>query len=61
MSRHEKGKEEREKRQSYPLPGMDDGVYRRKEMFILKCSLAAGMVISACFAFILYWISRAHQ
>jgi hypothetical protein len=58
MSRHEKGKEEREKRQSYVLPGMDDGVYRRKELVILKCSVAAGLAISACFALFLYWVSR---
>ena len=51
---------DREKDRFYLLPGMGGRARRRKEMVILRWSIAAGLVVSAVMACILYVISRKH-
>ena len=48
---------DKEKERFYLLPGMG-GRARRKEMRFLRWSIAAGLVVSAIVAGILYLISR---
>jgi hypothetical protein len=38
----------------YLLPGQSGRAYRRKQQFILKCSLAVGVIVSALFALALW-------
>jgi hypothetical protein len=61
MSWFRPGKEEREKERFYLLPGMGGRAYRRKQKVILQYTIVAGLLISACFALVLYWISRPHR
>ena len=42
----------------YLLPGMGGRARRRKEMRFLRWSLAAGLLVSAILACVLYLISR---
>lgn len=51
---------DREKDRFYLLPGMGGRARRRKEMVILRWSIAAGLVVSGVMACILYVISRKH-
>ena len=51
-------KEEKEKERFYLLPGMGGRNLRRKRRVILQWSLAAGLVVSAALAFLLYLISK---
>jgi hypothetical protein len=47
-----------EKERFYLLPGMGGRNYRRKQKVILKASLAVGILVSAVFAIIMYFVSR---
>jgi hypothetical protein len=49
---------DKEKQRFYLLPGMGGRARRRKEMMILRWSLAAGLLVSAIVACFLYLISR---
>lgn len=49
---------DKERERFYLLPGMGGRARRRKEMLFLRWSLAAGLVVSAIVACILYFISR---
>jgi hypothetical protein len=51
---------DKEKERFYLLPGMGGKAKRRKEMRFLLWSIAAGLVISAIMAVIMYYISRGH-
>ncbi len=48
----------KERERFYLLPGMGGRARRQKEMRYLRWSIAAGLVISAVVAAILYFISR---
>jgi hypothetical protein len=49
---------DREKERFYLLPGMGGRARRQKEMRFLRWSIAAGLVVSAVVACVLYIISR---
>jgi hypothetical protein len=49
---------DRERKRFYLLPGMGGRAYRRKQEFILKSSLAVGLLISLLIAVALYWLNR---
>ncbi len=49
---------DRERERFYLLPGMGGRARRQKEMRYLRWSIAAGLVISAVMAVILYLLSR---
>jgi hypothetical protein len=49
---------DKEKQRFYLLPGMGGRARRRKEMMILRWSLAAGLLASAIVACVLYLISH---
>jgi hypothetical protein len=49
---------DRERERFYLLPGMGGKARRRKELRYLRWSLAAGVVVSAALAAILYLLSR---
>jgi hypothetical protein len=53
-------KAERERNRFYLLPGMGGRAYRRKQKFILKSSVAVGLLISALIAVALYLLNRPH-
>ncbi len=46
----------KEKERYYLLPGMGGRNYRRKQRVILSWSIVAGLVVSAVFAFLLYYL-----
>jgi hypothetical protein len=48
---------DKEKNRFYLLPGMGGRAYRRKQKVILQYSVAAGLVIAAVFAAVLYWLN----
>ena len=50
-----------ERKRFYLLPGMGGRAYRRKQRFILKSSLAVGVVVSLVLAALLYWFNRWHR
>ena len=49
---------DRERERFYLLPGMGGRARRQKEMRYLRWAIAAGLVISAVMAVILYLLSR---
>jgi hypothetical protein len=49
---------DKEQQRFYLLPGMGGRARRQKELRILRWSLAAGLVVSAIVACILYLLSR---
>jgi len=53
-------KAEKERKRFYLLPGMGGRAYRRKQKFILKSSVAVGLLISALIALALYLLNRPH-
>ena len=55
-SRHKKAEKEPER--FYLLPGMGGRAYRRKQKFILKSSLAVGLLISLLIAIVIYLLNR---
>jgi len=57
-TRNDKADKERER--FYLLPGMGGRALRRKQKFILKSSLAVGLLISALIAVVLYFLNRSH-
>jgi hypothetical protein len=50
---------DREEQRFYLLPGMGGRARRRKEKLILRWSIAAGLLVSAIVACILYLLSRS--
>jgi hypothetical protein len=52
-------KRDKERDRFYLLPGMGGRARRRKEMAFLRWAIAAGLVVSAVVACILYFISRS--
>ncbi|NOS72705.1 MAG: hypothetical protein HOP33_22625 [Verrucomicrobia bacterium] len=48
-----------EKQRFYLLPGMGGRNYRRKQKVILKASLIVGVLVSAVFAAVMYFVSRS--
>jgi hypothetical protein len=51
----------KERQRFYLLPGMGGRAYRRKQKFILKTSLAVGLIVALFVAAILYWINRSNR
>ena len=49
---------DKERNRFYLLPGMGGRAYHRKQKFILKWTLAAGLVVSLVLAVILYWLNH---
>ncbi len=49
---------DRERERFYLLPGMGGRARRQKEMRYLRWSIAAGLVVSAVLATLLYFLSR---
>jgi len=47
------------KQRFYLLPGQGGSGYRRKQLFILKASIAVGLLVSLIFAAIMYYLSRS--
>jgi len=47
-----------EKERFYLLPGQGGSSYRRKQRFILKYSIIVGIVVSAVFATVMYFVYR---
>ena len=47
-----------EKERYYLLPGQGGSSYRRKQRVILKYSIVAGLLVSAVFAAIMYFVYR---
>ena len=56
-----KNSQPREKERFYLLPGMGGRAYRRKQKTILQYTLAAGIVVSLCFAYVLYRLSQLNH
>ena len=48
----------KETQRFYLLPGQGGAAYRRKQKFILKCSIAAALFISAILAALMYWLDK---
>jgi hypothetical protein len=42
----------------YLLPGQGGAAYRRKQKLILKWSIIVGLLVSAVFGVLLYWLNR---
>jgi hypothetical protein len=59
MFRSKQPKNRKEQERYYLLPGQGGRAYRRKQIYILKWSVVAGLVVSGIMAAILYWIDRA--
>ncbi|HTA94985.1 MAG TPA: hypothetical protein VK769_02565 [Verrucomicrobiae bacterium] len=59
MFRSKQTKKRKEPERYYLLPGQGGRAYRRKQVYLLKWSVVAGLVVSAIMAAILYWIDRA--
>jgi hypothetical protein len=59
MFRSKQTKNRKEPERYYLLPGQGGRAYRRKQVYILKWSVAAALLVSAIMAAILYWIDRA--
>jgi hypothetical protein len=51
-------KAEKERERYYLLPGQGGQAYRRKQRFILKWSILAGLAVSAVMGAVLYWLNR---
>ena len=49
---------DKEGQRFYLLPGQGGAPYRRKQKFILKCSIAAALFISAILAAVMYWLDK---
>lgn len=47
-----------EKERYYLLPGQGGSSYRRKQRFIIKSSILVGLVVSAIFALVMYFVYR---
>ena len=47
-----------EKERYYLLPGQGGSSYRRKQRYIIKASIIVGLVVSAIFAAIMYFMNR---
>ena len=56
-SRHSPHRE-KEKERYYLLPGMGGRAYRRKQKVIVKAALIVGLIVSAFFAVIAYFVYR---
>jgi hypothetical protein len=51
---------DKEKERFYLLPGMGGRALRRKRRVFLMWAIAAGLVVSACMAAILYYMGGRH-
>lgn len=51
----------KERKRFYLLPGMGGRAYRRKQKFILKYSVAVGLLVSLLIAIVLYLLNRPHN
>jgi hypothetical protein len=51
-------RKDKEKERYYLLPGMGGRSYRRKQRWMLRWSILAGICTSAIIAGLLYWISN---
>lgn len=47
-----------EKERYYLLPGQGGSSYRRKQRFIIKSSIIVGLIVSAIFAVVMYFVYR---
>jgi len=52
-------KRDKEKHRFYLLPGQGGRAHRRKQVFILKWSLIAALIVAALMAAAMYWMDRA--
>jgi hypothetical protein len=58
MFRSKQSKNRKEPERYYLLPGQGGRAYRRKQVYILKWSVAAALFISAIMAVVLYLMNR---
>ena len=49
---------DKKRQRFYLLPGMGGRAYRRKRKLFLQLAIAAGLLVSAVVAGVLYWLSR---
>lgn len=54
----EERRKKRERERFYLLPGMGGKAYFRKQRYILRWSIAAGLLVSGILAGLLYLLSR---
>jgi len=47
-----------EKERYYLLPGQGGSSYRRKQRYIIKASIIVGLIVSAIFALVMYFVYR---
>ncbi len=52
-------KQNKERERFYLLPGMGGRAYRRKQNYILKASLAVGLLVGLVLGAIFYWLNRS--
>jgi hypothetical protein len=57
-SRPHRPPREKEKERYYLLPGMGGRAYRSKQKVIVKAALIVGLIVSALFAIIAYFVYR---
>jgi hypothetical protein len=53
-------KADKERKRFYLLPGMGGSAYRRKQKYILKCSVLVGLLVAALIALALCLLNRPH-
>jgi hypothetical protein len=53
-------KRNKETERFYLLPGQGGAAYRRKQRFILKWSIIAGLAVSAVLAAVMYLLNRGN-
>ncbi|HSY74895.1 MAG TPA: hypothetical protein VK810_05445 [Dongiaceae bacterium] len=58
MFRSKQQKNRKEQERYYLLPGQGGRAYRRKQIYILKWSVAAALFISAIMGVVLYLVNR---
>ncbi len=49
---------EKERKRSYLLPGMGGRGNRRKQHFILTCSIIIGLGVAVLLAILMYWLNQ---
>ena len=51
-------KRNKETERFYLLPGQGGAAFRRKQKFILKWSVAVGLLVAAVVGGLMYWLNR---
>lgn len=56
-----RSKAKKEPERYYLLPGQGGMAYRRKQRFILKWSILAGLLVAGVMAALMYWFNRPQR